>query len=126
MTNLPQQLEGQTDTLTNDGTRFNKAESGHWYSPNAVARMIEEARMEEREACMKVCEYYAADEGTAEECVLAIRNRHNNDPTALNNIACIVAEMRSLLNDLQMEIAKYINDLEAALMAKENKRSQPN
>ena len=125
MTDLLRHTDGQNEFITVSKSIANDL-VGNWYSPAAVARMIEEARMEEREACMKVCEYYAADEGTAEECVLAIRNRHNNDPTALNNIACIVAEMRSLLNDLQMEIAKYINDLEAALMAKENKRSQPN
>lgn len=74
MTNLlPSQLEGQADTLTNEGTRFNKAESGHWYSPNVVARMIEEARREEREACAELCDQLSTIEGIAQKCADEIR-----------------------------------------------------
>lgn len=33
---------------------------GHWYSPAAVERLIEDARKEEREACANICEIKAS------------------------------------------------------------------
>lgn len=84
MTDLLTPRDGQEDCITLEpGMAYISTEQvGHWYSPAAVARMIEEVRKEEREACAKMCQYYAAYDGTAAECVLAIRERNNPEPTA--------------------------------------------
>ena len=50
---LADETYGQVWQLTiAEGPDVNAEECGHWYSPTAVARMIEE----EREACAKVCD----------------------------------------------------------------------
>ena len=105
MTDLLRHSEGQNDFITISKS-FADDLAGNWYSPAAVARMIEEARKEEREACAKICDRLESQ---------------------LNNITCIVAEMRESMKDCVMvDAEKLIADLEAALVAKENKRSQPN
>ena len=56
MTDLLPPRDGQEDCITLEpGMAYISPEQvGHWYSPAAVARMIEEARMEERERCAKL------------------------------------------------------------------------
>ena len=50
---LADETYGQAWQMTiAEGPDVNAEECGHWYSPTAVARMIEE----EREACAKTCE----------------------------------------------------------------------
>lgn len=75
MTDLLPHREGQSDTWVTDIYRY-------WYSPAAVARMIEEARKEEREACIKAlamrCEFYALNtddesENVVSECIHIIK-----------------------------------------------------
>ena len=81
MTDLLPQCQGQPDTLTVDADTW--ADHGsHWYSPAAVARMIEEARSEERETCINAlamrCEKYALigcddSENVVSECIHIIK-----------------------------------------------------
>lgn len=76
MTDLLPHREWQPDKL------YAPIEDLHWYSPAAVARMIEEARKEEREACIKAlamrCEFYALNtddesENVVSECIHIIK-----------------------------------------------------
>ena len=92
---LPPQREGQARTMTIcDGPGSLPAETGHWYSPDAVRALIKK----ERESCAKLCEainleyQIEAEKGklkgirwnrnmwksrAAGECELAIRKRSN-------------------------------------------------
>lgn len=62
--NLLPNRDFQRDTQTLvDGVAFiSEEQAGHWYSPNAVARLIEEERREERERLQRIAE--AAQEVT--------------------------------------------------------------
>lgn len=84
---------------------------GHWYSPAKVALLIEEARKDERTPW-------------AEDCYRLT--------SQLNNITCIVAEAKAHLAKVggdkyplssvpAASVKGLIADLEAALVAKENK-----
>lgn len=63
------------------GEEFDPVERGSWYSPAAVARMIEEARREEREACAQELHKVAGflvpspTRSTYENCAQIVRNR---------------------------------------------------
>jgi len=73
---LPEKY-GQAEVMTvTDGPDVSVAECGHWYSPAAVARFVEE----EREAGAKVCEEQASEPECPERaqyCADAIRMRSN-------------------------------------------------
>ena len=53
MTDLLRHSDGQNEFITVSKSIANDL-VGNWYSPAAVARMIEEARREEREACAQL------------------------------------------------------------------------
>lgn len=53
MTDLLPHRDGQMDTYT-QSSPITRDVRAYWYSPAAVARMIEEARKEERAACLEI------------------------------------------------------------------------
>jgi hypothetical protein len=68
MTNLPPQKPGQAMEMLITGEDFDPVERGTWYSPAAVARMIEKARREEREQCEKLYGVEWIERNFAKEC----------------------------------------------------------
>lgn len=107
MTDLLPQCQGQPDTLTVDADTW--ADHGsHWYSPAAVARMIEEARREERDAC-KLAQvdaarfaYLYSDRKTTSDAMLSIELRMINggDMPSLNDVRAAVDDcMKNPLED---------------------------
>ena len=132
MTDLLPHRDGQADTATINFGSF----IGNWYSPAAVARLIEDSREEQqdvidlKDACIK---------GMDEQMAMMSAEIDRLE-SQLDNITCIVAKMREYMNECKKysidenglweesqidvpfnDVKQLIVDIEWALKAKENK-----
>lgn len=103
MTDLLPHRDGQEDTIVLGwGLEYIAEEDvGNWYSPAAVARMIEAARRKEREECADLCDQLASAEGIAQKCAEAIRKR--SDVWTKEELIAARAEAVELARSLRVE-----------------------